>query len=66
MLSAIFNCFTIPFKVAFQPGFMDSQSFQYTNNGIDFIFFLDMCVTFRTSFIDDLGNEVVEPKDIAI
>lgn len=66
MLSAIFNCFTIPFKVGFQPPIMESEQFQYTNNIIDFIFFLDMCVTFRTSFIDDLGNEVNEPKDIAI
>mgnify|MGYP000034970939 FL=1 len=65
MVSAIFNCYTIPFKVAFEPEYMSSQAFTVLNSVIDLIFVLDIFVTFRTSFIDDYGNEVTELGDIA-
>ena len=32
---------------------------------IDFLFIVDVIITFRTTFRDDEGNEVVEPLDIA-
>ena len=66
MLSAIFNCFSIPFKVAYNPPFMNSQSFAILNYCVDFVFFLDILVTFRTAFIDDYGNEIDTACGIAL
>lgn len=31
---------------------------------IDLFFFIDIIITFRTSFIDDTGNEIMDPKII--
>jgi hypothetical protein len=65
IISAIFNCITIPIEIAFSPSFMDSKAMFFTNLIIDIIFFIDICVTFRTGYIDDTGNEVIEPRHIA-
>jgi len=65
MISAVFNCFTIPFKVAYQPPFMEAPSYGVLNNIIDFVFLIDIMVTFRTAFVDDFGVEVFLPCDIA-
>ena len=58
MMAATFNCFSIPFKVAFAPPVMDSLGFLILNGVIDLTFFIDIIVTFRTSYIDDYGNEI--------
>ena len=39
--------------------------FRVLNHIIDIVFLTDMIITFRTSFIDNLGNEVIDSKDIA-
>ena len=65
MVAAIFNCFTIPFKVAYSPPVMDGVVFIVLNAIIDFTFFVDILVTFRTCYIDDFGNEVFLPSEIA-
>ena len=39
------------------------QSFNYI---IDFIFFLDIIISFRTVYIDDLGNEEIRGYYIAL
>jgi len=65
MSAAVFNCFTIPLGVAYNPLFMQEGWFAIFNNFIDFLFFLDILVTFRTAFIDSLGNEISEPCMIA-
>jgi len=44
---------------------MDSEIFTILAAVIDVIFFLDMLVNFRTSFIDDSGDEISEPCRIA-
>ena len=61
MVSAIFNCFTIPFKVAFEPEYMDTVAFNAVNHVIDFIFLIDIGITFRTALIDAYGNEIETP-----
>ena len=66
MIAAIFNCFTIPFKVAYKPPAMDSMFFTILNVFIDFTFFVDILVTFRTVFINDYGNEIFIPREIAL
>jgi hypothetical protein len=58
MVSAIFNCFSIPFKVAYKPEIMETTAFIVLNTMIDLVFFLDIIITFRTAFIDYYGNVV--------
>lgn len=65
MVSAIFNCFTIPFKVAFEPGYMNTSIFNVVNLSIDFIFLIDIGISFRTALIDSYGNEIETPCEIA-
>ena len=65
MIAATFNCFSIPFKVAYNPLSMQTIWFTILNACIDFSFGIDIILTFRTSFIDDYGNEIYLPKDIA-
>lgn len=57
MALSLFNCFSVPLTVAFQPEDFEANIFVYLNFTIDFMFFCDMLVTFRTAFIDDQGNE---------
>ena len=66
MSSAVFNCITIPFKVAFNPDVMNTDMYSNLNYVIDFIFFLDILVAFRTAYINDVGMEINKPFDIAI
>ena len=67
MILAVFNCFAIPVDVAFEPGFFETTIFLVLNSIIDFIFFLDLIVNFRTTFIHQkTGNEIIEPKAIAL
>lgn len=44
---------------------MDTDGFNYINNMVDFIFFLDILITFRTAVIDSYGNEIENPCEIA-
>ena len=66
IIFAVFNCFTIPVQVAFEPKSMSKTWFVIMNFMIDFCFLLDIIVTFRVAYIDDFGQEVNEPKLIAI
>jgi len=58
IISAVFNCFAIPFKVAFEPEIMEGTFFTVFNFIIDTVFLVDIIITFRTCFIDDYGNEI--------
>lgn len=67
MILAIYNCIVTPVNVSFNPGFMQSVAFFVFNTLIDVIFFLDIVVSFRTSFIHfKTGDEVTSPKQIAV
>lgn len=65
MIGAIFNCFCIPVQLAFNPEVMEGSVFNFINLCIDFVFVLDIVVSFRTSYIDNKGNEVFNPYRIA-
>lgn len=65
MIAACFNCFTIPFKVAFHPVAMDGIGFTIANGIIDFTFLLDILLTFRTIYIDDSGSLIKIPSLIS-
>ena len=66
MISAAYNCFSIPFKVAFDPKVMQTLGFEIFDVCIDLIFLCDMILTFRLTYIDDYGNEEVSPLKIAV
>ena len=66
MASAVFNCITIPLKVAFMPAVLDSPFFVMLNLIIDCVFGADIVVSFRTAYISSIGEEVVNPKKIAM
>lgn len=44
ILLAIYNCFQIPFQIAFEPAFLEGKSVQMFNNVIDILFLLDILV----------------------
>ena len=67
MVFAIFNCLVIPIEIAFEPAYAKTWWYLIFNSTIDFSFFLDILVTFRTTYFSSTtGNEVYNPKYIAI
>jgi len=66
MILATINCFHIPFDVAFQPPLFKTTIFQLANYFIDLCFFIDIIVSFRTSYINEkTGAEIRDVKSIA-
>ena len=65
MVAACFNCFSIPFKVAYAPPEMDGIGFTIANGIIDFTFLIDMILAFRIVNVDSKGNLVDDPQKIA-
>ena len=66
MALATYNCFQIPMDVAFQPPEFETALFNMINGMVDFCFFLDILVSFRTSYMDpDTGEENNNSKEMA-
>jgi hypothetical protein len=66
IIVAIYNCFSIPFQIAFQPPELETATFEALNNIIDLCFILDIIVAFRTTFYDkETGDEVYDPRRTA-
>ena len=65
MIAACFNCFSIPFKVAYKPPEMDEIGFTIANGIIDFTFLMDMILSFRIVYVDETGKIVKDPKLIS-
>jgi len=63
MLLSIYNCFTVPFFVAFRPD--TGITFEIANTLIDFIFMLDIVLNFFTTYVNRNGEEVTDKKMIA-
>ena len=67
MLLATWNCIWIPFEIAFKPDIRTSVYIVVADYIIDFFFFIDIILTFRTTYIkSSTGDEVTEPRKIAI
>lgn len=67
ILLAIWNSYTLPVEIAFQPLFFKEPGVSFANHVIDAIFFFDIVLNFRTTYQNILtGDEVTEPKRIAI
>lgn len=65
MVFSLFNCFFVPVKVAFEPKQLDTKEYNNANYIIDFFFFLDILVSFRTVTVDGKGVEVTDLGIIA-
>jgi hypothetical protein len=52
-------------QVSFEPEAMEGPFFTFGNLCIDICFFLDILITFRTAYIDDFGEEITSPSEIA-
>jgi hypothetical protein len=60
---AIYNCFSIPFEIAFEPVEMELATFFIANTLIDIAFAMDIFIAFRTTFYDlETGDEVFSAK----
>ena len=57
MALATFNCFTIPYNVAYET--QQSTVLNVINATIDLLFFLDILINFRTTYIDFKSGEEV-------
>ena len=63
---ASFNVFSIPFVIAFEPGFADHGAYVTLTWLITVIFVADIFINLRTTYINiRTGDEVWEPKMIA-
>ena len=59
MALATWNCFSIPFIVAFMPEMSSDPMILNTNYVIDVIFFLDIVLNFRTTYFSrKTGDEI--------
>lgn len=61
MILAIFNCFFVPIQAAFDLNgssleFVYSPAFIILNFVIDFLFFVDIVLNFRTVYLDERGE----------
>ena len=66
ILLAIYNSITLPLVLAFEPPFLKGSFLDTFDMFIDFLFLLDIIITFRTTIIDPRKNtEVIDSKMIA-
>ena len=59
---AIWNCIYIPFKISFSPPL--SPGIEIVNFCIDLMFYIDMGLCFRTTYLTFEGEEIVDWKKI--
>lgn len=65
MVLATFNVFVIPLDVGFHPESFQEFWFKFLNYIVDTIFFIDILVSFRTTYINErTGAEVRDVKMI--
>ena len=53
MSISLINAFTVPLSVSFKPQSFESSYFVYLNAIIDLMFFIDIIISFRSTFIND-------------
>lgn len=67
MIMAIWNCYSLPFDVAFEPWSFNNEFFEVINGITDICFVLDIFFSFRTTYFNPkTGDEITDPKRIAI
>ena len=61
IICVIFNCFSIPIEIAFDPKVMRSKPFFTLNCIVDLLFFVDIIICFRATYVNQFGIEIVDP-----
>lgn len=64
MLIATANVLILPIEIAFQLDFFEHLAVRSINYVVDFLFFIDIFVNFRTS-VNFMEDECFDPKTIA-
>lgn len=54
---SLFNCFSVPIQVCFEPEGLNNIGFNILNYMIDCFFFMDMIISFRSVVFNDKGEE---------
>ena len=63
---ALYNSITIPLSIAFQEPFLETVGIVIFDSFVDLVFFIDLFINFRTSYISTTtGEEIFDPKMIA-
>ena len=66
IILAIYNSICIPISISFKPPSFDSWSVNSFNNFIDICFWLDIAITFRTTYKHPItGGEISDIKKIS-
>jgi hypothetical protein len=66
MILAIYNAFSIPFNIAFEPEYAITPGMIAIDFCIDMLFMADIGLNFRTSFLNPkTGDEIKNPREIA-
>ena len=63
---SLWNCFTVPVAVCFDPPQLNYRFFVIFNYIVDFFFFIDILISFRCVVYDDKGEEIVIDKEMAL
>lgn len=63
IILTIYNCFYIPFEIAFEPPVI--WTIEVINSIIDLIFYIDIFVNLRTTYMTEEGEEIIDKKLIA-
>ena len=67
IILAVYNCFQIPFQLAFEPPFLYSSGFSTVNSIIDVMFVCDILIAFRTTYFDIIsGEEIFSGRKTAV
>ena len=67
MIMAVFNVFSIPLAIAFEPEKFETWQYKIFNYVSDFIFLLDLIAGSRMTYIDSKsGKEIKDGKKIFI
>ena len=64
---ALYNCVMIPLNIAMPKGLESLEGLQMFENVVDSLFFLDIFLCFRTTYVNTKTNiEIVDSKKIAV
>lgn len=66
MFLSLYNCFMVPVDMAFKPDFLNSTLMLSINFSIDIIFFFDILISFRSTFVNKKGEEESDSVEMAL
>ena len=60
----LYSVIIVPYRIGFDDTPRPWSLLDWSDIIIDFLFFLDIILTFRTAYVDNQGTLVVDPKKI--